>query len=256
MAGPVPSAPKAALAPAPQRGRAGGLIRTPPAGLRCTLPSFNFPAERWRHPQGGKGVSSPSCAHPGEGKSIGKTPPAPESPHPSCQNGFLQGGCGAGGVILLWGGCGDPLRLCPLHQGVLGTGVWRGGRYNRGDPGSCLVGTWGTTGMGPRSIRGWEVRCKAAPGHRQHAAGHGKAKLGRGMDQLLQESSSGLRAPCAHRDGGFTPGKHPREARGSPGLDRAQGSPGSPPVPKCPWPGHDAEHHQLWGSLQPQVGGG
>lgn len=47
-------------------------------------------------------------------------------------------------------------------------------------------GCGGTTGMGPHSIRGWEVHYKAEPGHRQHAAGHGKAKLGRGMDQLLQ----------------------------------------------------------------------
>lgn len=35
-------------------------------------------------------------------------------------------------------------------------------------------------------------------------------------------------------------------------MDRAQG----PPVPKCPWPGHDAEHHQLWCSPQPHGGRG
>lgn len=149
-----PVGPKGCLGSSPAAGQSWGLIQTPPAGLRCTLPSFYFPAERWRHPQGGKGVSSPSCACPGEGKSIGKTPLAPESPHPSCQNGFLQGGCRAGGVILLWAGCSDLLRLCPLHQGVLGTRVRRVGGYNSGDPGSCLVGMWGDNWHGSAQHQG------------------------------------------------------------------------------------------------------
>lgn len=210
------------MALAPQRGR----IRTPP------LPPL--PAERWRRrPQGGQRGFAP---FPCQGSAKHQqTPPVPTSSDPSCQNGFLKGGCRAEGVIPP---PQSPSWLCPIQCGVLGTGGQRDVRNDRGDLGSCLEGTRGTLGIG---AKGTGCKAEATPlldtvrPKWSRICSSGRAALGqrhrtpKGTAGSSQVSTQGkLRDPVGHR----------AEHRGH---WLCHQSPNAPSLPLCPRRAHDAE---------------